>query len=297
MTQNYLAPLIQRRLQELAVRAQALGAQLETQRIAATKAATSLRAAQESLHATEAELQAIREEITQLRPGLPPSTKPSAAEGTLPDGYSYLTLPAPTVHDPVEVEAVVNNTQPLVSTAGKTLNQQVMEFVGRRPGVSFTAGDILAEFPAMNLTLLGQVLNKLISSNVVSRNLDGTYVSKVTTRDVEAAFTAPATPPEAPAAATPTAPPTSTPVYPKGYPPGARTKTRKVLDHLRQVDTLNPGATIHLNNVIDWLLQEGLGSHSSDSRGMTSQILCSLVNSGFLTRTGRANFHVVRVGA
>lgn len=294
MTQNYLAPLIQRRLQELAVRAQALGLQLETQRITATKAATSLRAAQESLHATEAELQAIREEITQLRPGLPPSTK---TEGTLPDGYSYLTLPTPTAHDPVEVDAVVNGTQPFVSTAGKTLNQQVMEFVGRRPGVSFTAGDILAEFPAMNLTLLGQVLNKLISSNVISRNLDGTYVSKVTTRDVEAAFTAPATPPEAPTAATPSTTPAPTPTYPQGYPPGARTKTRKVLDHLRQVDTGNPGAPITLDNVIDWLLQEGLGSRSSDSRGMTSQILCSLVNSGFLTRTGRANFHVVRVGA
>lgn len=294
MTQNYLAPLIQRRLQELAVRAQALGLQLETQRITATKAATSLRAAQESLHTTEAELQAIREEITQLRPGLPPSTK---TEGTLPDGYSYLTLPTPTAHDPVEVDAVVNGTQPFVSTAGKTLNQQVMEFVGRRPGVSFTAGDILAEFPAMNLTLLGQVLNKLISSNVISRNLDGTYVSKVTTRDVEAAFTAPSTPPEAPTAATPSTTPASTPTYPQGYPPGARTKTRKVLDHLRQVDTGNPGAPITLDNVIDWLLQEGLGSRSSDSRGMTSQILCSLVNSGFLTRTGRANFHVVRVGA
>jgi hypothetical protein len=294
MTQNYLAPLIQRRLQELAVRAQALGLQLETQRITATKAATSLRAAQESLHATEAELQAIREEITQLRPGLPPSTK---TEGTLPDGYSYLTLPTPTAHDPVEVDAVVNGTQPFVSTAGKTLNQQVMEFVGRRPGVSFTAGDILAEFPAMNLTLLGQVLNKLISSNVISRNLDGTYVSKVTTRDVEAAFTAPATPPEAPVAATPSTTPTSTPTYPQGYPPGARSKTRKVLDHLRQVDSGNHGALITLDDVIDWLIQEGLGSPSSDSRGMTSQIMSSLVNSGFLNRTGNGVFRVIRVGA
>lgn len=293
MTQNYLAPLIQRRVQELAIRAQALGHQLEAQRITATKAATTLRSAQEALSATESELQAIREEITQLRPGLPASTPKT---GDLPEGYSYITLPAPATHDPGEIDAVVNGASPVEPSSGKTMNQQVMEFVGRRPRVSFTAGDILTEFPTMNLTLLGQVLNKLISSGVVHRNIDGTYVSRLTIQDVEAAFH-PTVTSTAPVAAPIDPTPAPAPSYPQGYPPGARSKTRKVLDHLRQVDASNHGDTITLDDVTDWLIQENLGSPSSNSRGMTSQILSTLVDSKYLTRQGKGVFRVIRVGA